>query len=86
MIQKILGYNFEVDKNGDKHSTKFGSNISSALKKMTFDSFLIATYNLQIDDRMTYELKESFSFEEINQLSEAEILQEIENRIIKKYN
>ena len=86
MIQNILGYNFEVEKDGIEHSEEFGSNLALALEKMTSGSYLTAAYNLQIDDRTTDKLRETFSFEEIAQLSEPEILEKIEQTIRDKYN
>lgn len=85
MIWEILGYEFEIDRDGDEHTEEVGSNLRLALEKMTSDSYLIATYQLRTDDGITHPRREELSFKEIAQLSEPEILEKIEQKIRTKH-
>ncbi|MEP7037297.1 MAG: hypothetical protein ABI891_03045 [Acidobacteriota bacterium] len=84
MMWRILGCEFEVDKDGNEYSEKVDS-LASAMRKMANDASFIVKYDLQIDDRTYIEQVETFSYKETAQLSEQQILELIEQRIKIKY-
>ncbi|MDQ3131351.1 MAG: hypothetical protein M3Q99_11405 [Acidobacteriota bacterium] len=84
MVLDITKYGFEVDKDGNKHPEKVDS-LTSALVKMSFDSFLIVKYEISIDDRIFIGQVE-IPYEEIHQLSEQQILELIKQEIKIKHN
>lgn len=85
MIWKILGYEFEVDKDGNEHAEKVNS-LASALLKMSSDRILIAKYDAQIGDKVLIEQVETLSYEEIDKLNEQQVLELIEHRVEIKHN